>query len=324
MIPAAEVLRLLAMPDCVRLMRAALAALARGEAVMPLRTVMRTPAGFLGVMPGHLAAQNGAPALGLKGVTVFPGNAARGLETHQGAVMLFDAETGIPSAIMDAAPVTAVRTAAVSAVATDCLAGAQAGDLAILGAGVQARTHIEAMAAVRRVRRARIWSRNFEHARRLADEAGRTYPFPIHACQTAAEAVAGSDIVCTVTASAEPVLERQWLSDGVHVNAVGASQPSARELDTDTVKAARLFVDRRESALAEAGDILIPLRSGEISEAHIAAELGEVVAGLKPGRLSDGEITVFKSLGLAVEDLAAARYVADRAAAAGLGTTVDL
>ena len=313
------------MGECIGLMREALTALARGQATMPLRTVMRMPAGFLGLMPCHLEGPDDHPAaLGLKAVTVFPGNAARGLETHQGAMIVFDADTGIPSAIMDAAPVTAVRTAAVSALATDCLARPQAGDLAILGAGVQARTHIEGIAGVRSVRRARIWSRSFEHARRLADDAGRAFPFRVHACESAEEAVSGADIVCTVTASPEPVLERQWLADGTHINAVGSSQPTTRELDSATVESARLFVDRRESALAEAGDILIPLRAGEISETQIAAELGEVVAGLKPGRLSDGEITVFKSLGLAVEDVAAASYVVNRAVTAGLGTSVEL
>ncbi len=322
-----EVARLLTMPECIRVMRDALAALARGEALVPLRTVMRVPGvgGFLGLMPGYISPHEGREgALGMKAVSVFPGNATRGIDTHQGAVLLFEADTGRLSALMDGAAITAIRTAAVSGVATDLLARRDAGELAILGAGVQARTHLEAIAAVRPLRRVRIWSRNPEHAAALASELRPRFKFPIEAAASAEAAVRGADIVATVTASPEPILQRGWLKEGAHINAVGSSIPTTREIDTATMAAARLFVDRRESALAEAGDLLIPMREGAVTGDHIQAELGEVIIGKNPGRRSPGELTLFKSLGLAVEDVASAAYIADRARETGAGQTVKM
>jgi len=323
---ADDVARLLPMRECIRVMRDALAALARGEALVPLRMVMRMPdaSGFLGVMPGYIAPGATEGALGMKAVSVFPGNARRGIDTHQGAVLLFEADTGRLSALMDGATITAIRTAAVSGVATDALASKDAGELAILGAGVQARTHLEAIAAVRPLRRARVWSRNAEHARSLVEEQKSRYAFPIEASPTAEAAVRGADIVATVTASPEPVLQRDWVKEGAHINAVGSSIPAAREIDTATMAAARLFVDRRESALNEAGDVLIPMREGAITADHIVAELGEVITGKKTGRRSSAEITLFKSLGLAVEDVASAAFIAKRARAEGVGQTVQM
>src|SRR6202165_5504518 len=224
--------QLMPMPDCIKVMRDALAALARGEALVPLRTVMRVPgvSGFLGLMPGYISPREGQEgALGLKAVSVFPGNANRGIDTHQGAVLLFEADTGRLSALMGGAAITAIRTAAVSGAATDLLARRDATELAILGAGVQARTHMEAIAAVRPLRRARIWSRNPEHAARLAAELRPQYGFPIVAVPSAEAAVREADIVATVTASAEPILQRAWLKEGVHINAVGSSIPTSRE-----------------------------------------------------------------------------------------------
>ncbi len=322
-----EVAQLLTMPACIQVMRDALAALARGEALVPLRTVMRVPGvgGFLGLMPGYISPHEGREgALGMKAVSVFPGNATRGIDTHQGAVLLFEADTGRLSALMDGAAITAIRTAAVSGVATDLLARRDAGELAILGAGVQARTHMEAIAAVRPLRRVRIWSRNPEHAAALASELRPRVEFPIEAAASAEAAVRGADVVATVTASPEPVLQRGWLKQGVHINAVGSSIPTTREIDTATMAAARLFVDRRESALAEAGDLLIPIREGAVKADHIQAELGEVIIGKNPGRRSAGELTLFKSLGLAVEDVASAAYIADRARETGTGQTVQM
>src|SRR3989442_10604834 len=206
---ADDVARLLPMRDCIQVMRHALAALARGKALVPLRMVMRMPdaSGFLGLMPGHIGPDDGREgALGMKAVSVFPGNAKRGIDTHQGAVLLFEGDTGRLSALLDGATITAIRTAAVSGVATDLLARRDASELAILGAGVQARTHVEAIAAVRPLRRVRIWSRNPEHAAALASELRRRFDVPIEASKSAEAAIRGADIVRPVTASAEPIL----------------------------------------------------------------------------------------------------------------------
>ena len=322
-----QVAELMPMPECIKVMRDALAALARGEALVPLRTVMRVPgvSGFLGLMPGYISPRAGQEgALGMKAVSVFPGNAQRGIDTHQGAVLLFEADTGRLSALMDGAAITAIRTAAVSGVATDVLARPDASELAILGAGVQARTHIEAIAAVRPLRRVRIWSRNAEHAAALAAELRRRFGFPIEAAPSAEAAVREADIVATVTASPEPILQRAWLKEGVHINAVGSSIPTSREIDTATMVAARLFVDRRESALAEAGDLLIAIGEGAVKGDHVQAELGEVIIGKNPGRRSPRELTLFKSLGLAVEDVASAAYIARRARETGTGQRVTM
>lgn len=324
---ARDVEQLLPMTECIRVMRDALAALARGEALVPLRTIMRVPgvSGFLGLMPGYVAPhERQEGALGMKAVSVFPGNAKRGIDTHQGAVLLFEADTGRLSALMDGAAITAIRTAAVSGVATDLLARSDASEVAILGAGVQARTHVEAIAAVRPLRRVRIWSRNRERAATLASELRPRFTFFIDAPLGAEAAVRDADIVTTVTASPEPVFQRGWLKPGVHINAVGSSIPTSREIDTATMVAARLFVDRRESALAEAGDLLIPMKEGAVKADHIQAELGDVIIGKHPGRRSPGELTLFKSLGLAVEDVASAAYIVRRARETGAGQTVKM
>jgi ornithine cyclodeaminase len=322
-----DVHNLLPMRECIDLMAGALAALARGEAYVPLRMVVRIPdgSGLMAMMPGYIAAGKGRdPALGFKAVSVFPGNAQRGLDTHQGAVVLLEGDTGRLKAVMDGGAVTAIRTAAVSGVATDRLARRDAAIHAILGAGVQARTHLEAIAAVRPIKQVRVWSRTPEHARRLAAEQAGNYRFPIQAAGTAEEAVRDADIVSTVTASQEPILNREWIKSGAHINAVGSSVPTSRELDSATVRAARVFVDRRESALNEAGDLLIPIREGAIKADHIVAELGEVVNGSHPGRRSDAELTLFKSLGLAVEDVASASFVVRRALETGAGARAQL
>jgi ornithine cyclodeaminase len=324
---ADDVSRLLPMRECIEVMRQALGALAEGHALVPLRLVMRMPdaSGFLGLMPGYIAPNGGRQgALGMKAVSVFPGNASRGIDTHQGAVLLFEADTGRLTALMDGGTITAIRTAAVSGVATDVLAVRDASQLAILGAGVQARTHLQAIAAVRRLKRATIWSRNPGHASALVAEQGSNFGFPIEAVPTIEAAVRAADIVATVTASPEPLVQRAWIKEGAHINAVGSSIPSTRELDTATVADARLFVDRRESALNEAGDVLIPLREGAFGPDHIVAELGEVIVGKNPGRRSPSELTIFKSLGLAVEDVASAAYVVDQARRLKVGQTVQM
>jgi ornithine cyclodeaminase len=317
-----DVERLLPMEECIDAMAEALAALQRRDMEQPLRFVVRPAgaAGLLGLMPAYRARPE--PAYGLKAVCVFPGNPARGLDAHQGAVLLFDGETGVLRAAVNASAITAIRTAAVSAVATRLLAREDANVLAILGAGVQARSHLRAMAAARDFERARVWSRTPEHAAALAEQT--EVPFPVEPAPSAEAALGGADVVCTTTTSPEPVVRRGWLAAGAHVNAVGSSIPTTRELDTETVAAAALFVDRRESTLNEAGDFLFARRDGAIGPDHIRAELGELLTGEAAGRASPEELTVFKSLGLAVEDLAAVEHVYRRALEAGAGTEVDL
>jgi ornithine cyclodeaminase/alanine dehydrogenase-like protein (mu-crystallin family) len=310
---AEEVERLLPMGDCIRLMEEALSALGQGTVINPLRSILRPPGarGLLGLMPAY---EGGArAAFGLKAVCVFPGNQALGRDTHQGAVLLFSAETGELQALMNASAITAIRTAAVSAVATRHLARPEAGDLAIVGAGVQARWHLEAMAAVRPLRRIRVTSRTPEHARRLAAENSARAPVPIEVVPTVEDAIRGADLIVTATAAREPIVESTWISPGAHLNVVGASAATAREVDTPTVQRAALFVDRRESALAEAGDYLLAAREAGLGPDHIRAELGEVLLGQARGRTSPEEITLFKSVGLAVEDLAAARFLYQQA-----------
>jgi ornithine cyclodeaminase len=310
-----EVERLLPMGECIEVMAEALSALARGEALQPLRQAHWLPdrRGLLGVMPGALWCGDGGTVLGIKVLTVFPGNHERGEESHLGSVLLFEGDMGKPVACLDAAAVTEIRTAAVSALATRLLAREDAGDLALLGSSVQARSHLAALKEVRPLRRVRVWSRHPEHARRFAAEESERHGLSIETAASAREAVEGADLICTVTSSREPVLEGAWIAPGAHVNAAGASIPAARELDTDAVRRARLFIDRRESALAEAGDLLIPIREGAVGEDHIVGEIGDVLLGRTPGRQSPEEITLFKSLGLAVEDVAAARFVWRRA-----------
>ena len=319
----AEVEALLPMGECIDVMADALAALARGETHQPLRMIVR-PAGAAGLIALMPAYQGGsAPAYGLKVVGVFPGNTARGKDTHQGAVLLISGETGETLALMNASAITAIRTAAVSGVATRLLAREDAGDLAILGTGVQARWHLEAMARVRHIRRVRIAGRTPDHARAFVEELGPRHPFPLEAATSAEAAVVGADIVVTATSSAEPVLRREWVAAGAHLNVVGASLPTAREVDTATMAAARLFVDRRESTLNEAGDYLIAAREGAVGPDHIQAEIGELLVGSRPGRASQDEITLFKSLGLAVEDLASAAHVYREARERKIGAWVD-
>jgi ornithine cyclodeaminase/alanine dehydrogenase-like protein (mu-crystallin family) len=312
-----EVERLLDMEGCIEAMAGVLEALARGELFQPLRSIAFPPGekSGIGLMPAHRSGPSAAYAL--KTICLFPDNPTRGLDAHQGTVTLFSGETGEVRALMNASAITAIRTAAVSAVATRLLAREDASELAILGSGVQGRSHVEAMRAVRPFERIRIASRTHAHARALAEETGA------EAVESVEEAVRGADVVVTATNAREPVLRREWLKPGAHVNAVGSSIPTTRELDTATIVAGSLFVDRRESTINEAGDYLLPLQEGAIGPDHIRAEIGEILAGEHPGRTAPDELTVFKSLGLAVEDLAAAEYVVRRAEETGTGTTVE-
>jgi ornithine cyclodeaminase/alanine dehydrogenase-like protein (mu-crystallin family) len=313
-----DVLSALSPEDCADAMATVLAAHARGEALMPLRTVVpfEGAAGFMGLMPGWRGGAE--PVFGLKSICIMPGNPARGLDSHQGTVTLFDGSTGQPTAILDASAVTAVRTAAVSAVATRLLAREDARVLAILGAGVQGRAHLRALAPIREFAEVRVYAPSSEHARALGD--GRA-----HVASSAEEAVRGADVVVVATSSREPVVRRDWFAPGAHVNAVGASVRTSRELDVETVAAAALFCDSRESLRNEAGEYQLAIEQGAIAgEDHVRGELGEVLAGIVPGRTDPHELTVFRSLGLAVEDLGAAERAVLRARELGIGTEVKL
>ena len=309
-----DVEQLLTYPECIEAMAEALAALARGEVHNPLRSVLRPEgaSGFLGLMPAYRGGAK--PAYALKEICLFPGNPARGLDTHLGAVILHSGDTGEPLAIMNASAITAIRTAAVSALATKLLARENASTLAIIGAGVQARSHLQAIPVVRKIREVRIFSRTRAHAEALLQE-------NVHMTNSIEEALRGADIIVTATSSKEPVIRRQWISDGAHINAVGSSVATSREIDPATMAAASLFVDRRESTINESGDYLMALRDG--AKPEIRAEIGEILTGAAKGRTSNEQITLFKSLGIAIEDLAAAQFLFDKAKAAGAGTWVD-
>lgn len=312
---------------CAEAMAAVLAEHARGETYMPLRSVMMPPdaGGFMGLMPGWRAPQRGnAAVFALKAVCIMPGNPARGLDAHQGLVTLFDGESGQPTAILDASAITEIRTAAVTAVATSVLARQDARTLAIIGAGTQARAHLPALARVREFAQIRVYAPTEAHARALVEQAGDMRP-ELSIAASAEQALRDADVVVTVTSSREPVLRRDWLKPGAHVNAVGASSPQAREIDAATVAASALFCDSRESLRTEAGEFRLAIAEGLISgEEHVRAELGAVLAGTAPGRRDDSELTLFRSLGLAVEDLAAAEQAVAAAAELGIGTEVEL
>ena len=318
-----EVSQLMPVRDCMPIMAEALAGLARGEFFLPLRMIIMPPGadGDMGIMPSYRSGERAA--YGVKTVCVFADNPAKGLDPHQGSVTLFSAETGQLRALMNASAITAIRTAAVSGVATQLLAREDAGDLAIIGSGVQARAHIEAMACARSIRRARVASARFENAQKFADEFREHYSFPIEAVDNIEAAVRDADLIVTATTAAAPILKREWISAGAHLNVVGSSIPRTREIDSETVAAASFFVDRRESTINEGGDYLAALREGAITPDHIRAEIGELLIGAKPGRTSRDEITLFKSLGLAVEDLASADYLYLKAEQTGAGTWVD-
>ncbi len=320
---AREVRDLLNMPECMEAMADALRSLARGQVILPLRPVMWLPEKFgaLGMMPAHSAALG---RLGVKVVSVFPNNHGTPYDAHQGTVMLFEAQHGRLLALMDATEITAIRTAAVSGVATRLLANPDAGDLAILGSGTQARTHLQAMTVARPLRRVRVWSRNTAHAQSFADNNSASIKLRIEVCDSAQAAVAGADLICTTTSSREPVLQGAWITPGAHINAAGSSVAHARELDAAAMGRARLFVDRRESTLNESGDFLMAKKEGAVTDASILGEIGELLEGTRNGRDAHDEITLFKSLGIAIEDLASAQFLFERAMASGVGLRVEL
>jgi ornithine cyclodeaminase len=311
------------MSACIDVMASTLATLARGDALLPLRTVILIPQtnDAFAVMPAYIGSPK---TMGAKIITVYPENHGTQFDSHQGAVLLFDAQNGSLAALLDATAVTTIRTAAVSAVATRLLAREDASRLTIIGAGVQAYAHLESMCAVRTITSLRVWSRNSEHARALAEFARTNFELDAEVSGRGADAVRDADIICTTTSARTPVLEGAWLTPGTHINAIGASQRTAREVDSAAVVRSRLYGDRRESALKEPGDILVPLDDGDIGPEHIVAEIGELLIGKGEGRRDAGEITLFKSLGLAVEDLASALYAYTEAKRTGTGIEVEV
>ncbi len=317
-----EVTKLLTMSECIKIMRSALQALARGEAVLPLRQMVKQPdgKGLLAVMPSYLG---NLPALGIKTISVFPGNIGTPYESHQGAVLLFETKNGRLLSIQDASSITAIRTAAVSGVATELLARKDASTLGILGSGTQAATHLEAMLTVRKaIQKVLVWSRNSDHAKAFVRyESGRR-GLDFKPVDSPEDAVSGADIVCTTTSASSPILKGTWLSPGMHINVVGGG-PGVRESDSEAVVKSGLFVDRRESVQNEAEDFKIPKQEGLITDAHIRGEIGEVLTGKTQGRTSENEITLFRSLGLAIEDLAAADYLYNQAVSKNLGTWIE-
>jgi ornithine cyclodeaminase len=308
----------LSMDDLIAAMRPALVQFSTGRVEQPLRTVLEVglQKAVFGVMPALITEP---PALGAKLVSVFPSNAGAGLPTHLATILLFDSMTGELMAIMDGRYITEARTAAVSAVATELLARDDAGVLAVIGSGVQARSHVDAIARVRDLRSIRAWSPNPERLETFVRETQPRTGATVTPCASARAAVEGADIVVLATSAREPVIESEWIADGTHVCAVGACRPDQREMDTALVARARVFVDSRAGARAESGDLLVPMREGAFDETHILGELGEVLAGLLRGRRSAAEVTIFKSLGMAVEDVAAAHLAYEKAAERGFG-----
>ncbi|MBP1659273.1 MAG: Ornithine cyclodeaminase [Candidatus Aminicenantes bacterium] len=302
-----EVRRALTMKGAIRAVAQALVELSTGRALVPARTSLEIPGTRTTalVMPAYLP---GPHRIGLKLISLCEDNPAKGLPFAQAITIVMDAELGTPLAVLEAGYLTAVRTGAASGAATDALARKDARVGAVFGAGVQGRTQLEAIAAVRSLRKAFVVDTDARAAADFAAEMGAALGFEIEPAD-APTALRDADIVSTATTSATPVLRDGDLKPGVHINAVGSYKPHVRELPGETVRRASLFVDERRSALEEAGDIIIPLRAGLIGEGHIQAEIGEVLAGLKPGRRSEDEITVFKSVGNAVEDLAVAALV---------------
>lgn len=322
-ISAEEVSELLSMKECISVMEEALTNLARGFSNAPLRQIIQTSdqSGLLASMP---AMDNELGRFGVKVLSVFPHNHQLGIDSHQGIVVLFDKKHGQPLAIVNAAEITGIRTAAVSAVATRELAHEDASDLVIIGCGFQALKHVEAMCLVRPIKRIRAWDLNPDVTTSFARKISSLFGLEVEVLGGERALIEGAEIICTVTPAKDPVLFGQDLTPGMHINAVGSCSPTARELDSEAVFKSRVFVDLKESTLKEAGDILIPMSEGKITENHIVGDIGQVCNREIEGRTSHDEITLFKALGLAVEDLAAASYIYEKAKATGHGTTIKL
>ena len=320
---ASDVARALPVREAVEVMKEAFRQLSAGEAVVPPRTHIEAgrPPGDAIFMSSYSPA---AGRMGVKVITLFGGNAALGLPLIQAIMVVLDAATGSPLAVMDGTSLTAIRTGAASGAATDVLARPEAAVAAIFGAGPQARTQLEAVCAVRPIRRARIFDVRAEQAAMLAREMSQALGIPVEPAACPSDALAGADVVCTATTSPAPVFADGDLAPGVHINAIGSYKPSVREIPGETVRRARVVVDHLPTALAEAGDLLIPMSQGLIGKDHIHAELGEIIGGRKKGRESPGQVTLFKSVGIALQDLLAADKVLAAAQRLNLGTELQI
>lgn len=316
-----DVTDLLSVPACIELMRETMFQLGNGRAVQPLRTVMSVQgsSGLVSMMPAQVGS-----TLGFKSVTVFPDNRGTSFSTHQAVIGLIDSQTGSVLALVDGTSITELRTAAVSTVATQEMARDDASKLLVVGTGAQGRAHVTALDAGLDLDEIRLWNRDVARSRRVAEELAAMVSTPISVVSTVEDGAKNADIIVTATSSGEPVLSRDWVYPGTHINAVGACVPTARELDTQTVLDSRLIVDSVESAINEAGEIAIPLQAGDIDSEHISGELGSVLVGQTVGRADSDEITIFKSLGLGIQDIAAADFVFRAALSRDKGTVIDV
>jgi len=303
-----KIAKLLPMNECIEVMEKMFRSIANDEASQPLRSLMWLPdkTGLMGMMPGYAKSLG---VMGIKTITVFFANRDAGFPSHQGVVILFDAKHGQPLVIFDAAEITAIRTAAASGLATRLLSRENSELLAIIGSGEQAERHLESMMVVRKINRVNVWSRNEKNAKEFAEKNSEKYKVAISVKKNAEEAVKDADIICTVTSSAQPVVKGEWIAAGTHTNAVGSSTAAKRELDTAAILKSKLFTDCYESVFNEAGDFLIPKKEGVVDDSHVRADLGEVLTGIKKGRENDEEITIFKSLGIASEDIFSAYHI---------------
>ncbi len=310
---------LLPMSDLIPAMESALAKFSGGEVLQPIRSVLTVgpTKAYYGLMPAYVPSPS---AMGAKIVTVFGDNHKKGLPSHLATILLLDPETGALIALMDGRYITEARTAAVSAVSARFLARAAASKLAILGSGVQARSHLEALQHVRQLKEVRIWSPKPQSRRQFVDDMSRTVAVPITAADSAEAAVRDADLIVLATSSKTPVIEDAWVGPGAHVMCVGACRPDQREMDPGLVQRGRLYVDSRAAAVVEAGDIVMNITEGYFDASHIRGEIGELVLGRVPGRAANADVTIFKSLGMAVEDVVAADLVFRRAAETGAGT----
>jgi alanine dehydrogenase len=322
-----EVRQALPMDTAIEAVQDAFIQLSAGQADVPVRTSLDVPRhnGVTLFMPGYLGSEEqAAPLMAMKIVSVFDDNPEKGLPLIHALVVAVDAETGAPTAVMDGTYMTAVRTGAASGVATRLLARDDSRVAAIFGAGVQSRTQLEAVRAVRPIEEAWIYDIESGRAETYADEMSERLPLSVRVAASPAEAVERADVICTATTSPRPVFESSGVRPGTHINAIGAYTPQMQEIPAETVLRAKVVIDHREAALVEAGDLLIPMGKGLMGEDHIYAELGEIAAGEKPGRQSSQEITLFKSVGVAVQDVAAAGAVLNTARELGLGVEVKL
>ena len=314
---------LLPMSDLISAMESALAKFSAGEVLQPVRTVLTVGAAksYYGLMPAYIPTP---ASMGAKIVTVFGENHKKGLPSHLATILLFDPDTGSLIAMMDGRFITEARTAAVSAVTARFLARPNASTLALIGSGVQARSHLEALTHVRQLKDVRVWSPRPQSRAQFIDDMSPRVPIPIRNCETAQAAVAGADLIVLATASKTPVVESGWVANGAHVMCVGACRPDQREMAPALVKRGRLYVDSRAAALVESGDVVMNIADKLFDASHLRGEIGELVLGRVAGRTSDSEVTIFKSLGMAVEDVVAADLVFRRASETGAGTELTL